>query len=239
MHGTQLHIPQLTPVNKKLLIVFAGCFILQALAEKMSGVSVLHILGLSGDLFVRGRLYQLLTYPLVQVGLTGLLFDCLVVWFIGSELERIWGGKTYFKFLLASMLSAGLFYLLFSLLFATRFPLVGMTGISYALLFAYAVLFPNRILTFMLIFPMKAKYFCMILMGILLFGGLISNNPTSWGHLGAVFGAFAHMYLVTMYRLKQGPQWGKILQGRLKKKRHLHIVEEGEGEDKDGPTYWH
>ena len=238
MNGTQLYIPQLSPINKFILVGAGACFILQSLAEKLLGFSLWSFLGLSAHTFWDGHLYQMATYPLVQTGLMHLLFDGLVIWFIGSEIEKIWGGKFYLKFLLVSLFSAGVFYLLFALFFSTGFPLVGITGISYALLLSYAVLFPQRILTFMLIFPMPAKYFCLLLIGILLFSGLMSNNLASWGHLGAMFGAFGQMYMMALYRQGKDP-WVAIFKITSRKKRgNLYLVKNEEKKGPKGPKYW-
>ena len=234
MNGTQLYIPQLTPLNKGVLVGAGSCFLLQTLAEKWLEISLWSLLGLSPNAFWSGHLYQIVTYPLVQMGLMPLIFDGLVIWFIGSELERLWGGKSYLQFLLASVLSAGAFFSILAPLFHNRFPLVGISGISYALLLSYSVLFPRRILTFMLIFPMQAKYFCLLLIGILLFGGLMSNNPSSWGHLGAMMGGFIYMYVVTLYR--QGKHtYISLFKKSLKKKSNLYIVK---NDEKKGPKYW-
>ena len=235
MNGTQLYIPRLTPLNKCILIGAGSCFLLQSLAEKWLEIPLWSLFGLSPNTFWNGHLYQMLTYPLVQMGLMPLLFDGLVIWFIGSELEQLWGGKSYLRFLLVSVFSAGAFYSLLALLFHSRFPLVGITGISYALLLSYSVLFPRRILTFMLIFPMQAKYFCLLLIGILLFSGLMSHNPSSWGHLGAMMGAFGHMYAVTLYRQGKNPWMGLLKKSSQKKKGNLYIIK---NDEEKGPKYW-
>ena len=233
MNGTQLTVPHLSPINKLILLMAVGLFILQSVVEKILGLSLLPYLGLSSGFFFGGHLYQIATYPMVQTGLLNMLFDGLVIWFIGSDLERLWGPKSYLKFLLISLLSAGLFYLLIAGLFSERFPLAGITGMSYALLLAYAVLFPDRILTFMLIFPMKARYFCLLLVGVLLFSGIMGNNSSSWGHLGAMFGAFGYMYAITLYRQGKRPLQGIFR--RCRSKANLRIVRD----DDDEPKYWH
>ena len=237
--GTQLYIPPLTPVNKRVLIATAACFVLQSLVQKIAGVSLPAILGLSPHSFGHGHLYQIFTYPLVHLGLMNTLFDGLVIWFIGSELESLWGGRTYSKFLLTSVLSAGIFYLGCALAFSSTFPLTGITGISYALLLGYAILFPQRILTFMLIFPMRAKYFCMIITGVLLFGGLMSHNLASWGHLGAMLGAFGYLVWTTAQRQGKNP-FKQIYQRLRPPGHHLTLIKDKKSPPKDPPPpkYW-
>lgn len=241
MQGQQIYVPPLTKVNKYILIAIGGSFLIQSLLQTAGGVSLINYMGLSTDGFLSGYVHSIFTYPLVQTGLMGVIFDGLIIWFIGSELESKWGTKDYSIFLASSVLVAGFIYLVFSKLFFSSFlPLVGVNGISYALLLAFAILFPDRILTFMLIFPMKAKYFCMILMGILLFNGFISQAQTAWGHLGAMLGGFAYMYWITKSRATG--RSGKVLNLFKKKNRNnLYIVKDDNAPNKPNPNdpkYW-
>ena len=237
MNGSHVYIPSLSPINKIILVVMAGFFIFQSILAKLLGFPLFFYLGFSAPLFFEGHVYQILTYPFVQMGLINFLFDALVIWFIGSELERLWGGKLYLKFIVCILLVAVLCYLFMALIFSFSFHLMGITGLSYGLLLAYAVLFPNRILTFMLIFPMRAKYFCLILIGILLFGGLLSGNHTSWGHLGAMLGSYGFMYTVALFRQK-GFCFGNIFYffpfKKMGKRGHLRLIKT----EKD-PKKWH
>lgn len=245
MQGSQIYLPPMTKVNKVLLIAIGSCFLLNAIIAKTSGVSLIGAFGLSAEKFTSGYIHSLITYPFFETSLIGVIFDGLILWFIGSELEVRWGAKGYITFLAASALTAGIIYLVFSALFFSSFlPIHGVTGISYSLLLAYAILFPDRILTFMLIFPMKAKYFCMLLMGMLLFTGFLASAQTAWGHLGAMFGGFAWMYWSAKYKaLGTGKRSnsGKILNIFNKKKNtKLYIVRDEDGNDisdKD-PKYW-
>ncbi len=242
MQGTQLYVPPLTKLNKIIIASVAVAFILQTVLQKVSGVQLAMLFGLTPNMFFSGYIYQLLTYPLVQTGLMGAIFDCLIIWFIGSELETNWGKKTYGLFLATSLIVAGLFYLVIAKVFFNGMsPLMGVTGLSYSLLLAYSILYPDRILTFMLIFPMKARYFCMLLIGILFFTGLLSNAVTSWGHLAAMFGGFGHMYWTTMSRANKDSMGIKFKRSASKKsKANLYIVKDGDDEqDKDkDPKYF-
>jgi membrane associated rhomboid family serine protease len=77
------------------------------------------------------------------------------------------GPARYLQFLLAGVLAAALVQLLFTWLTGSRAPTVGASGALYALLLAFGMLFPNRVI--MPLFPpipMKARTF------VLVFGGL-------------------------------------------------------------------
>ena len=92
-----------------------------------------------------------------------LFFNMLALWMFGAEIERLWGGKRYMHFLLASSVAAAVVQLLWTLLIGSRVPTLGASGATYGLLLAFGMLFPNR--TIMLLIPpipMKAKFFVAI-----------------------------------------------------------------------------
>ena len=239
LRSSHIYVPQLSFVNKVILILVGISFIFQILFEKLTGFSAAPYIGLSIQFFFGGHIQQAFTYVLVQEGLMQVLFDGLIIWFIGSELEHLWGRKTYLQLILTAVIFTAAFYIGFSYFFSFHRPLLGITSLSYSLLLAYGILFPNRILTFMLIFPMKAKYFCLILMGILLFGAMASGVKSHWGHLGGMLGTFFFMYFLTFYRRKK--REGCFSRNRKKsffrqhKKTNLRLVKKNDnkGDDSD------
>lgn len=248
-----IYVPRLTFVNKVILIVCGVYFLLQSILGHFLSFSWESYLGLSPFLVKEGHIYQFFTYPLVQTDLISFIFNGLILWFIGSDLEMSWGRKVYIKFLLICQLGAGLCYFLIISIFFTQSlisstPLIGLSGICYALLFAYGLMFKDRILTFMLVFPMKAKYFCMLIVGIELYMGIFSRyGKSAWGHLGA----FATAYLFLRFsssQLKWGGYRGFMLKRKKKSIAPLYLVKEDIEKDKEkdndsssknGPKIWH
>ncbi|WP_417334857.1 rhomboid family intramembrane serine protease [Halobacteriovorax marinus] len=242
MNQTQIQIPTLTKVNKIILIVMGVLFLLSSILKATSGAGLVSYLGLSPAMFFSGHIYEIVTYPFIASGVFDVLFNGLLLWFIGSELESQWGVKRYIAFLVTSTIGAGLVYLLVATVFLSDtglfgYPLYGMHGAGSALCLAYAVLYPDRIFTFMLIFPMRAKYFCMILVGMLLFNGFFTPGKVlAWGHLGAMAFGYGWMHLIS------SPKWKGIVQraekqrtARPKSKAKLRIVKD---EDEKPPKYW-
>ncbi len=242
MNQSQIHIPTLTKVNKIILIVMGVLFILSSILKASGGIGLVSYLGLSPAMFFSGHIYEIATYPFIASGVFDILFNGLLLWFIGSELESQWGATRYIAFLTTSTIGAGIIYLLVSTLFLSGsglfgYPLYGMHGAGSALCLAYAVLYPDRIFTFMLIFPMRAKYFCMILVGMLLFNGFFTPGKVlAWGHLGAMAFGYGWMHLIA------SPKWKKFTSDQEKKqkmrsksKANLRIVKD---DDEKPPKYW-
>ena len=179
--------PPLTKINKILIITLTAIFILSKVTKGALG----SYLALSFAGIESGLLYQFITYPFIEASFMGLIFEGLLLWFIGSELETKWGQKFYLQFFAISVLSVAPVYLLLSKVLGVSAPLMGITGFNYALLIAYAIIYSERQLMFMMIFPMKAKYFCMLLAGIQLYTGFFSGSgAVSFSHLAAMLFAF-------------------------------------------------
>lgn len=238
MNQVQFQAPPLTKINKMIIIATTVCFVASAILKAIGAFSLPGILGLSGNGLFHGMIFQLVTYPFVETQLMSFLFNSLVVWFIGSELERQWGQKIYVRFLLLVVVGVGLIFSLIGLIFffgtsVYSAPLFGLSGINFALLIAYGMLYPDRQMAFMMIFPMPAKTFCWILAGIEAFMALTSGAVSAWAHLLAMGVSFLIIHF------QSRPLMKKVLQtswnSRKKGKGHLYVVKD---DDKDPPKYW-
>ena len=242
-YGYQL--PTITKVNKYLVIALGSLFLINSILTKFSGISIQGLSSLSSNAFFSGHIYKLATYPLVAGGLLEALFDGLILWFIGSQFESMWGVRRYISFLATCSLGGGLFFILLGLLFSSSSlyyaPLSGMGGISGALCVAYGILFPNRVMYFFL-FPMKAKYFVLILISINLYQGIFSPALGQvWGSLGAYGCGFLWLVsprggLAPLFR--SSLRAGKKMAGSVtKKKTHLTLVNDENDSKSDDVTY--
>ncbi len=244
-----MHTPTLTRINKVILIIAGSLFILQSILA-LNGIYLNSILGLSPEKLISGHVYELVTYPFASPGFLSVLFNGMVIWFVGSDLEDKWGEKTYFSFFLFSVLGAGLIFALLSLtLFnntASYFtPMMGLSGFCYSLLFAYGIIFADRTLSFMMLFPVKGKYFCMLIAGVELYMGIFSSEKASaWGHLGAALCGFLFLRIKSMNlaNAKAKVMDLKRKHNVDKAKGRLYIVpDEEQGKkkpDKGDPKYW-
>lgn len=244
MNHSQIYLPKLTPINKILIIISSAFFVLEFALEKTVAFSLTGMFGLSASHFMNGHVYSLLSYPFLSRSLIEVILNCLMLWLMGSEFESNWGRKRYINFLLSVILGGGLLYLSISAVFFQgtgiyTFPLVGLSGLVSSLCVAYAVIFPDRVFSFMMIIPIKAKYFCMILVAISLFQAL--SGPTgvgAWGQLGGIVAAYLFMVLISNRNFKVLSQkMGQLTQMRSakKSKARLSIVK---NDSEHPPKYW-
>lgn len=248
MYQRQIYTPPLTYVNKILIGLIIGLFLLNSITTSMFEFSSNFYLWLSPPLFFAGFIFQLLSYPFVGDSLMAVLFNSLILWFVGSELEYLWGRRNYLIAILCTAVGGGLFYLVISAAFlrGTIYPLFGMTGIVSALCLAYGILYPNRTFSIMLIFPIKARYFCFILIALELYRSFFTpDRLMAVGVLGAmaamvVFLGFKAKHLMNFDSIRNNPLSGllnKFKRERAKKRLKVIPGEKASGEDKP-PKYW-
>ncbi|MFO1268477.1 MAG: rhomboid family intramembrane serine protease [Rubrivivax sp.] len=179
-------MPQMPPATKTLLLLCVAMFCLDQLVPL---VRLLALFPVDSTYF---RPWQVLTYAFLHGDGFHLFFNMLGLWMFGSELERLWGARRYLLFLLAGVLAAAAAQLIVSALLGWRDPTVGASGGLFALLLAYGMLFPNRII--MPLFPpipMKARTFVIVFGTLELVLGLTgSRGVAHFAHLGGMVGGF-------------------------------------------------
>ncbi|MBC97242.1 MAG: hypothetical protein CME63_05800 [Halobacteriovoraceae bacterium] len=246
-------LPKMGRVNLIIVCTILTLFVASAALSKM-GASLPMLLGLSSTGFFSGKIWTLLTYALIPHSLMSAIFDALIFWFIGSELESIWSTKRYGQFLLTTVIGAGVIFLGIGLIFFSgsslaSYPLTGPGGVAAAMCVVYGILFPERTMYFF-VFPVKAKWFVAILVGISLYQGIFSpGGLLAWAQLGAMLSGVLWMVGVAKHKFNlpkspgpQVPHLGKTRR-KVNKNSHLHIVEDPseyideDDDDKTPPTY--
>ena len=147
------------------------------------------------------RLWQPVTYMFLHArSPSHILFNMLILWMFGVELERLWRTRFFVKFYFVTGVGAGLLTIAASLLpfQATRAlygsNIIGASGALYGLLLAYAVYYPNRPILMFLFFPVPAKYFVAILGAIAFIMSMEGGGSVAAvTHLGGL--AIGYIYL--------------------------------------------
>lgn len=226
-------------------------FVLQKLLERFLETDIIAFMGLIPQLVVHGAIWQLVTYMFFHADVGHLVLNLLMLTFIGSELESVWGRWRFLVFYFFCGLVAALTYVFLQLVFAqSSVPMIGSSGGIYGLLIAYGILYGERVLLFMMLFPMKAKYFIWVLAGVEFFTGLFSSaSGAVWGsvaHLGGMAGGALYLYGRGWYLVQKKQRLGAP--GRRTKdfrKSHLKLVTgqrpdpSSKAKEDDEPRTWH
>jgi len=187
---------KLTPAVKAIMIANAAVFVLTFFAP-----SLIVQFGLRpADLFGQFAVYQLVTYMFVHASLSHVFFNMLTLWFVGVELERMWGTRYFSRYYFACGIGAGLTQVLLGIMplpFAGQFyypSTVGASGAIYGLLLAFALYYPTRPFLVFFIFPVQGRYFVMILGGIALLFSLGGGSGVAHtAHLGGLVSGYLYL----------------------------------------------
>jgi membrane associated rhomboid family serine protease len=146
------------------------------------------------DVVTRFYLWEPVTYLFLHGGFMHILFNMLALWFFGKDLEDIWGTRRFLQFYFFCGVGAGLVAVLANYLFGNpNGATIGASGAIYGILLVCAVMWPDRIIIFY-IFPIKLKYFVMILGAIAFFGLRDLNSGVSEvAHLSGM--GFGYVFL--------------------------------------------
>ncbi len=178
-------MPPIPPVTKALMLTCTAVFALQFLVPVLEAWFALWPVASP-----RFMPWQVISYAFLHGSVMHLFFNMLGLWMFGSELERIWGTRRYLQFLTAGVLAAAAAQMLMTL--AGGPPTVGASGGLFALLLAFGMLFPNRVI--MPLFPpipMKARTFVMVFGGLELLLGITGGSGVAhFAHLGGMVGGW-------------------------------------------------
>ncbi len=228
---------RLTRAVKALLIICFATFVIQHTVDQFLGGNLLGWFGLIPSAFINDhKIWQLFTYSFLHGDVMHLFLNLMMLAFIGGELEATWGTPRFLRFYFFCSTAAGLFYLFLQLLVlrgsALHVPMVGASGAIYGMLMAYGLIFGERVLLFMMLFPLKAKYFVWILAAIELMTTVFSahGGMASIAHLGGMFAGFGYLWGRAAFTvMNKNSQLKSILNRSSTKKqriqpKHLKLV---------------
>ncbi len=196
--GATLGLPSVTPVNRAIMIACGAVWVVQfLLGPVLRWIDLSQVFGVVPWRVVHGWVWQPFTYMFLHspVMLNHILFNMLMLWMVGGDLERHFGGKRYLTYYLTCGAGAGLCVTAAGLWRGAMIPTIGASGAIYGLLLAYGMIFSERVIYFMMIFPIRARTLTWILFGI----ALLSNwNPEADGvsyvaHLGGMVVGFLYL----------------------------------------------
>jgi len=116
------------------------------------------ILSMNPLFVIKGGMYwQIFTYQFVHGGLSHLVFNMLGVFIFGLAVEQRTGSKEFLLLYLLSGTLCGAFSFLLYILTGTWYVfLMGASGALFALMLAYAVLYPDSVMLIWGIVPVPA-----------------------------------------------------------------------------------
>lgn len=228
-----------TPAVRAIIIANVAVY-LATMAWPEAFVS---LLGLTPEQVITGgRVWQLATYAFVHDPhvFAHILFNLLYVWMFGVDLERRWGSAGFAKYYAVTAIGAAVTIVVVSLLpfDAARanyaVPTIGASGAVYGLLLAWALAFPHRTVLFMMVIPVRAWAFALIMAAIVFISaaGSGSRGVSHLAHAGGLI--VGYLFLRGPGGLSGGPRRLRLeFQYRLARwrmarlRRKFEVVEGG------------
>ena len=218
--ATTLSLPPFAGVTRRLILINVAAFFAVAVLEWVSprvlNTLVSHLI-LVPAAVLRGEIWQLATYSLVEPSLLGILFGSLTLWFAGSLLEGSFGSQWVLELYAVSAIGGGLLasLLSFTHVFGLR-PDLAATGAwaaIFGLLMAIAMRFGDQEFLLWFVLRLKAKYMVAIYLLIAVAVLLKQGNPL--GALLQLTGALAG-FLYVRFAPRRGlasgfSEWGYSL----------------------------
>ena len=241
MYAQETYVPPVTNMVFRIMILSSTAFVLQILAlllfqQVPYGDLSLHF----GSDFHPAQLFTHLFLRSVSLnGLFSLFIDCCLLWFFGSDLERIWGSHNFLRFFYAGLIGGALLTALIALpLLPNQVVLSGFGAGLAATMVAYAIIWPDRQILLYFVIPVRMKWVVIFLLFVrALFGSTGSFLQYSGGALaGALF-----IYYYAKVGSKESTKTGKgspvsqlkeyLRKRRLRKKQEviqqrIHMKEE-------------
>ena len=245
-------VPPLTRVTKYLiiscLVVYFVDFTLSHLGIPIKGLYLNEILGLvPASVKDKGWVWQFFTYIFVHGHALHLLLNMLILWYFGAEIEMRMGEWQFLRYFLLCGVGAGVFNFGVNVLFGDparlSHPIIGASGAIYGILAAYGIFYANRYFLVLFLFPMKAKYFILVMAALELVTGVEANPQDNVAHFAHVGGMLiGAIYIYFKYIRPGGTKGGKKDYEREKLRRQLTlIVNQSPGqrtEEEDKGPYW-
>lgn len=139
-----------------IIINIAVLFIIQMIPK----ASI--FLGLSFPGLMNFYFWQPLTHLFVHGSWRHILFNMLALFFFGIQFEKAVGTKEFLLFYFVCGILDGLISMTIYLFLDVNILLIGASGAIYAVLFAYAVVFPRNIIYIWGIIPVQAPILVLV-----------------------------------------------------------------------------
>jgi membrane associated rhomboid family serine protease len=224
----------ISPTVKTLIIICCIIFVVQLIDGISGSPTFTSKFGLVPyQVTHKFYLWQPVTYIFLHGGFLHIIFNMLGLWMFGTEMERLWGKKTFTKFFFICGVGGALFKTLLNPM--SMGNTIGASGAILGILVAYAFIFPERVII-LYIFPIKVKWFVIGTAIITVFSSLQDGGSTDYRvHLGGMLCAVFYMRgggFLTGFR----SHYDRWQRNRLRRKFEVYYNERHR--DENPPQKW-
>lgn len=184
------------------------------------------ILTYPSNVFENGRVWTLITSPLLEVSFVSLLMLAFVLWMFIPTLERFWGTARFYRFVIATSLAGTICGNLVGWALGVDYPIAGLSPFIYASFVAFGIVYARQPVQFFGVLPLTGRQ---LMFGIMAFLALYIGLQQLWA-LGAAFAGAMLTSALMVSKFSPGLAWKKwqirrarakltVMQGGAAKKR--------------------
>ncbi len=198
-----------------ILVANVAVFVLQVFAGMVAPGMLESTFGLRPALVTHKLMvWQLATYMFLHGGIFHVLFNMLMLYMFGSDLERLWGTRRFARYYFVTGIGAGVC----SWAVGINSPAVtiGASGAIYGILLAYGLAFPDRTVYVFLLFPVRVRWMVLI-MGAAAFLSSIGGSGDGIAHVAHLGG------MLVGYAYLRGKSWRGLYGDLHSRRRHERL----------------
>ena len=192
----------------RLIIINIAIFLLQIIFGESSNFFIENNFSLNYfNVLYKYQFWQIFSYFFLHGSWLHLFFNMLALLFIGIEIERNWGTKSFLFYYLISGIGAGIFILFIEFvkksfidsIFLPTYTL-GASGAIFSLLLAYSLMFKEKTVTILVFFVLpvsiKAKYLLVLSLVLTFFFPLLLGSSSNISHAGHIGGVVSGLFVI-------------------------------------------
>jgi membrane associated rhomboid family serine protease len=180
------------------------------------------------NVFENGRVWTLLTSPLIETKFISLLFLGLVMWMFVPTLERFWGTARFYRFVIVTSLVGSVCGTLVSWVLGTNEVIAGLSPFLYASFVAFGMVYAKQPVQFFGVLPLTGRQ---LMYGMIAFVTLFVVIQQLWAQGAAFAGAMGTAALMVS-KFSPGLLWKKW---RIRRARAKLTVMQGGASAKKRP----
>ncbi len=213
-------------ITRGALIVLGlevGLSLVWLLASKDARLSMAEWLVASpSQVFERGRVWTLVTSPLLEVDFLALLLTSLMLWMFVPTLERFWGTNRFYRFVAITSIAGTLGGCAMGYVTGVDESILGLSPFTYASVVAFGIIYARQPVQFFGVLPLTGRQ---LMYGFIGFLVLFIGLQGLWAKGAAFAAAMLAAAIMTSKRWSPGLAWKrwKIARARAK----LSVIEGG------------
>jgi membrane associated rhomboid family serine protease len=127
-----------------------------------------YLIATPANVFTHGRVWTLVTSPLIEIDFVALVLSVLVMWMFVPTLERFWGTARFYRFVAITSIAGTVFGVLAGQLFGRDVPIQGLSPFVYAAVVAFGVIYARQPVRFFGVLPLTGRQLMFGFIGFLI-----------------------------------------------------------------------